>query len=71
MVRWQVDPGKGRRSHDAGTAARTGSTPDRRSNVFAVFNSVANAVVDPYEAPTRRPASLASRDTTPLSIVSG
>ena len=44
-------------------------TPDRRSNVFAVYNSVHNAVVEPFEAPTRRPDFLASRDATPLDII--
>ncbi len=41
-------------------------TPDPRSNVFAVFNSVENALVEPFEAPTRRPDFLARRDVTPL-----
>ncbi len=41
-------------------------TPDPRSNVFAVFNSVENALVEPFAAPAPRPAYIASRDVTPL-----
>ncbi len=41
-------------------------TPDPRSNVFAVFNSVENTLVEPFAAPARRPAYIASRDFTPL-----
>lgn len=44
-------------------------TKDRRSNVFAVYNSVENALVEPFEAPTPRPAFLANRDATPLTTV--
>lgn len=44
-------------------------TPDRRSNVFAVYNSVDNALVEPFEAPMRRPGFLGSRDFTPLASV--
>jgi ectoine hydroxylase len=42
-------------------------TPDPRSNVFAVFNSVENALVDPFAAATPRPEHIASRDATPLA----
>lgn len=41
-------------------------TPDPRSNVFAVFNSVENTLVDPFAAPSPRPEFIASRDFTPL-----
>ena len=41
-------------------------TPDPRSNVFAVFNSVENALAEPFAAPGRRPEHIASRDATPL-----
>ena len=43
-------------------------TPDPRSNVFAVFNSVENALVEPYAAPMRRPEFLGRRDFTPVEI---
>ncbi|MFE3758099.1 ectoine hydroxylase [Nocardia tengchongensis] len=42
-------------------------TPFPRSNLFLVFNSVENALRDPYSAPDPRPEYLASRDFTPLS----
>lgn len=42
-------------------------TPFPRSNVFMVFNSVENALVDPYAAPAPRPDHIAHRDFTPLS----
>ncbi|QOR71967.1 ectoine hydroxylase [Ruania alkalisoli] len=42
-------------------------TPFPRSNVFMVFNSVENALVEPYAAPAPRPEHIASRDFTPLS----
>lgn len=42
-------------------------TPFPRSNVFLVFNSVDNALVDPYAAPAPRPEHVAHReDITPL-----
>jgi ectoine hydroxylase len=41
-------------------------TPFPRSNIFVVFNSVENALVDPFAAPTPRPTFIASRDFTPL-----
>jgi ectoine hydroxylase len=41
-------------------------TPDPRSNVFAVFNSVENTLVDPFAAAKPRPTHIASRDFTPL-----
>ncbi len=44
-------------------------TKDRRSNVFAVYNAVDNALVDPFEAPGPRPGFLGSRDATPLDII--
>ncbi len=42
-------------------------TPFPRSNVFAVFNSVENALVDPFAAPAPRPAFIAARDFTPIA----
>lgn len=41
-------------------------TPDPRSNVFAVYNSVENTLAEPFAAPGRRPEHIASRDVTPL-----
>lgn len=42
-------------------------TPFPRSNIFLVFNSVDNALVEPYSAPAPRPEHIAHRaDTTPL-----
>ncbi|MFD9893187.1 ectoine hydroxylase [Amycolatopsis sp. NPDC059027] len=42
-------------------------TPYPRSNIFLVFNSVENALGDPYAAAQPRPAFIAGRDSTPLS----
>ncbi|MCW4384216.1 ectoine hydroxylase [Salinibacterium sp. SYSU T00001] len=42
-------------------------TPYPRSNVFMVFNSVENTLVEPYAAKSPRPTHIASRDFTPLS----
>jgi ectoine hydroxylase len=39
-------------------------TPFPRSNVFAVFNSVENALADPFAAPAPRPSFIAARDFT-------
>jgi ectoine hydroxylase len=41
-------------------------TPDPRSNVFAVFNSVENTLADPFAAASPRPEFIASRDFSPL-----
>ncbi|MGH8869666.1 MAG: ectoine hydroxylase [Actinomycetes bacterium] len=41
-------------------------TPFPRSNVFVVFNSVENTMVEPFAAPSRRPAFIAARDFTPV-----
>lgn len=41
-------------------------TPYARSNVFMVFNSVDNALVEPFAAPAPRPTHIANRDFTPL-----
>ncbi|GAB3724873.1 ectoine hydroxylase [Nocardiopsis oceani] len=41
-------------------------TPFPRSNIFVVFNSVENALVEPFSATERRPEFVASRDTAPL-----
>jgi ectoine hydroxylase len=41
-------------------------TPYSRSNIFIVFNSVHNALVEPFAAPAPRPAYIAARDFTPL-----
>jgi len=42
-------------------------TPFPRSNIFVVFNSVQNALVEPYAAPSPRPEFIASRDFTPIN----
>lgn len=41
-------------------------TPYARSNIFLVFNSVENALVEPFSAPSRRPLHVASREIAPL-----
>ncbi|MFD0200357.1 MULTISPECIES: ectoine hydroxylase [Saccharothrix] len=41
-------------------------TPFPRSNIFLVFNSVENALVEPFAATRPRPDFVASRDFTPL-----
>ncbi len=41
-------------------------TPFARSNIFLVFNSVENALVEPFAAAKPRPGFIASRDFTPL-----
>ena len=41
-------------------------TPYPRSNVFIVFNSVENACVEPFAAPTARPTFIGARDFTPV-----
>jgi ectoine hydroxylase len=41
-------------------------TPFPRSNVFVVFNSVENTLVEPFAAPSPRPAFIGSRDFTPV-----
>lgn len=41
-------------------------TPFPRSNIFFVFNSVENTLVEPYAAPAPRPDHIAHRDFTPL-----
>ncbi|MEU2037134.1 ectoine hydroxylase [Nocardia niwae] len=41
-------------------------TPFPRSNIFVVFNSVHNTLVEPFAAPAPRPAYIGSRDFTPL-----
>jgi ectoine hydroxylase len=42
-------------------------TPYPRSNIFLVFNSVENALVQPFAAEKPRPTFIAGRDFTPLS----
>lgn len=42
-------------------------TPYPRSNIFLVFNSVDNALTDPFGAAKPRPEFIAARDFTPLS----
>jgi len=42
-------------------------TPYPRSNIFLVFNSVENALREPFAASTPRPAFIAGRDSTPIS----
>ncbi|MEV0360846.1 ectoine hydroxylase [Nocardia sp. NPDC050697] len=41
-------------------------TPFPRSNIFLVFNSVENALREPYAAPAARPGYIAARDFTPV-----
>jgi ectoine hydroxylase len=41
-------------------------SPFPRSNVFAVFNAVDNALEEPFAAPQRRPGFIAARDVEPL-----
>ncbi|WP_046508045.1 ectoine hydroxylase [Streptomyces odonnellii] len=41
-------------------------TPYPRSNVFIVFNSVENAAVEPFAAPSPRPEFIGARDFTPV-----
>ncbi|WP_326566630.1 ectoine hydroxylase [Amycolatopsis rhabdoformis] len=41
-------------------------TPYPRSNIFVVFNSVENALQDPFAASGRRPSFIAGRDSTPV-----
>lgn len=42
-------------------------TPYPRSNIFVVFNSVENTLVEPFAATAPRPTFIASRDFTPIS----
>ncbi|MFJ8917631.1 ectoine hydroxylase [Amycolatopsis sp. NPDC102389] len=42
-------------------------TPYPRSNIFLVFNSVENALREPFAAIEPRPAFIAGRDSTPLT----
>ncbi|WP_037318138.1 ectoine hydroxylase [Amycolatopsis orientalis] len=42
-------------------------TPYPRSNIFVVFNSVENALREPFAAIEPRPAFIAGRDSTPLT----
>ena len=41
-------------------------TPSPRRNVFLVYNSVDNALEEPFAAPAPRPTHIASRDFTPV-----
>ena len=41
-------------------------SPVPRSNVFLVYNSVENTLVEPFSAPSRRPEFIAARDFTPV-----
>lgn len=41
-------------------------TPYPRSNIFIVFNSVENTLVEPFSAPAPRPTYIGSRDFTPV-----
>ena len=41
-------------------------TPYARQNLFVVFNSVENALREPFSAPSRRPPFLAAREFTPV-----
>ena len=51
-----------------GSAGNLSSWP--RSNVFIVYNSVENALVEPFSGKTPRPEFLGSRDFTPLEPIS-
>ncbi|HKS45086.1 MAG TPA: ectoine hydroxylase, partial [Amycolatopsis sp.] len=42
-------------------------TPYPRSNIFVVFNSVENTLVEPYAAAKPRPTFVGSRDFTPVT----
>ena len=42
-------------------------TPYPRSNIFLVFNSVENALVEPFAATKPRPTFIGSRDFTPVA----
>ncbi|MGW0891574.1 ectoine hydroxylase [Saccharopolyspora sp. NPDC002578] len=42
-------------------------TPFPRSNIFVVFNSVDNALVEPFAAARPRPRFIADRDATPVT----
>lgn len=42
-------------------------TPYPRSNIFVVFNSVENALTEPFAAVELRPTFIAGRDSTPLT----
>jgi ectoine hydroxylase len=42
-------------------------TPYPRSNIFVVFNSVENALVEPFAAPAPRPSHIAARTIEPLT----
>jgi ectoine hydroxylase len=41
-------------------------TPYSRANIFLVFNSVQNTLLEPFAAPAPRPSYLAARDFTPI-----
>jgi ectoine hydroxylase len=44
----------------------TNISPLPRRNLFIVYNSVENAIGEPYSAPQRRPEHIASRDFSPV-----
>lgn len=46
-------------------------TPFARSNIFLVFNSVENTLVEPFAAARPRPDFIAARDFTPIGGVRG
>jgi ectoine hydroxylase len=41
-------------------------TPYPRSNIFIVYNSVENTLLEPFSAPHHRPSFIASQDFTPV-----
>ena len=45
-------------------------SPYPRSNIFLCYNSVENALVEPFSAAARRPDYVASRDVTPIPLPS-
>lgn len=42
-------------------------TPFGRTNIFVVYNSIENALVEPFAAPQPRPTFLAERDARPIA----
>lgn len=49
-------------------ASSSNVSPLSRRNLFIVFNSVENVLVEPFSAPQRRPEHLAARNPQPLGV---
>lgn len=47
-------------------ASTANITPEPRRNLFVVYNSVENTLVEPFSAPHRRPEHIAARDFSPI-----